>query len=155
MDFFVFFYIKKLPVEWSFQVHFKTRLLKSFYQNLLICLIFKVEQKVAHQQKSTTVLNSSTSKSLKTTTLNTVILADIISSNVTLPDEVIQSQPKRKIKKIEKVAGGQIVLINDIVDYHFDVLIICIIVVLIASLPLCITLLVTWQRMKENFKKFG
>ena len=155
MDFFVFFYIKKLPVEWSFQVHFKTRLLKSFYQNLLICLIFKVEQKVAHQQKSTTVLNSSTSKSLKTTTLNTVILADIISSNVTLPDKVIQSQPKRKIKKIEKVAGGQIVLINDIVDYHFDVLIICIIVVLIASLPLCITLLVTWQRMKENFKKFG
>ena len=155
MDFFVFFYIKKLPVERSFQVHFKTRLLKSFYQNLLICLIFKVEQKVAHQQKSTTVLNSSTSKSLKTTTLNTVILADIISSNVTLPDEVIQSQPKRKIKKIEKVAGGQIVLINDIVDYHFDVLIICIIVVLIASLPLCITLLVTWQRMKENFKKFG
>ena len=136
-------------------MHFKTRLLKSFYQNLLICLIFKVEQKVAHQQKSTTVLNSSTSKSLKTTTLNTVILADIISSNVTLPNEIVRSQPKRKIKKIEKVAGGQIVLINDIVDYHFDVLIICIIVVLIASLPLCITLLVTWQRMKENFKKFG
>ena len=134
-------------------MHFKTRLLKSFYQNLLICLIFKVEQKVAHQQKSTTELNSSTSKSLKTTTLNTVILADIISSNVTMSDDIIQNKPKRKIKKIEKVAGGQIVLINDIVDYHFDVLIICIIVVLVASLPLCITLLVTWQKMKEYFSQ--
>ena len=116
---------------------------------------FQVEQKVAHQQKSTTELNSSTSKSLKTTTLNTVILAEIISSNATMSDEVIESKPKRKIKKIEKVAGGQIVLINDIVDYHFDVLIICIIVVLVASLPLCITLLVTWQKMKENFSKMS
>ena len=61
---------------------------------------------------------------------------------------------KTNLRKIEKVAGGQIVLINDIVDYHFDVLIICIIVVLIASLPLCITLLVTWQKMKANFRNF-
>ena len=108
---------------------------------------------MAHQQKSTTELNSSTSKSLKTTTLKTVIIADIISSNVTMSDDIIQNKPKRKIKKIEKVAGGQIVLINDIVDYHFDVLIICIIVVLVASLPLCITLLVTWQKMKEYFSQ--
>ena len=70
------------------------------------------------------------------------------SNNKESKKSKITKNIKNSDSKIMDVAGGQIVLINDIVDYHFDVLVICIIVVLLSSIPLVTMMVIAWYRTK-------